>query len=88
LKILSTDDSKLLGTRLEGLTEVHLKEEESSKKENLNNEEASYSKLRSDLSQQSQSINPSISVSKKSETPKVGRNDECPCGSGKKFKVN
>jgi preprotein translocase subunit SecA len=29
---------------------------------------------------------PDIQISFKREAPKVGRNDNCPCGSGKKFK--
>ena len=29
---------------------------------------------------------PDINISFKRDVPKVGRNDDCPCGSGKKYK--
>ena len=36
--------------------------------------------------QQEQPAEEEITISFKREVPKVGRNDKCPCGSGKKYK--
>jgi preprotein translocase subunit SecA len=40
----------------------------------------------SDSSEQVEDNSPKITIPLKREVPKVGRNDLCPCGSGKKFK--
>ncbi len=40
----------------------------------------------SDSSEQIEDNSPKITIPLKREVPKVGRNDLCPCGSGKKFK--
>ena len=37
--------------------------------------------------QEAKKEGPKINLPKKRELPKVGRNDPCPCGSGRKFKA-
>ena len=55
--------------------------------DDLNEEQATYSKLYKDIRETTSATGTTTTAkSVKTQQQKVGRNDDCPCGSGKKFK--